>query len=130
MQTMTKKPKTIRATWEVDTRSSAMLDWADHIRSSSSSGGIATTDGGTMWTSAKEYTFEMPITVSGTGKVEPVTLSGTWTGTAMGSGWSGGSIGFGSTTKTYISSPWVLLDDLTDEQREMVQEAILEQIAR
>lgn len=99
------------------------------------SGGISTTDGGTWW--PKWTSSTEPITITGTS--EPIKITGTfepptagWSfgggivtgGVAIGSGWSGGT-----TSGTFSWPTWTYeIEVFTDEQKEMIQAAILEQV--
>lgn len=102
--------KKIKGVLEVDYKPSAFKGMWEYLK-----GGVATLDGGTMWT---------PFTSS-------TTVSGVFTTSATGSGWSGWDPAT-STVSTYkASGTWSLVwgTGLTDEQQKMVEDAICEQIA-
>jgi len=132
---MTKKARKIKATIEVDPRKGLIHDWAD-TWSISSAGGIATTDGGTFWMpevkSSSTITFKEPP-ASGGRITGTFPLAAGWPSSAAGSGWSSGT----STTSSIFSTAWTTGgfvwsydEDFTPEQRKMISDAILEQIAR
>ena len=119
-----KKPGLISATLEADYRSRFREIIAKKIKAMDSptvrkSESISTLDGGTMWLSGSSVTSAKPFTS---------------TTTATGSGWSSSSIytPFTSSISSFGSASWVFDPDvlLTEDERQMVTEAICEEIRK
>ena len=114
-----KKPGFISAAIEADYRAKFREIIAEKIKASSTTGkkseSISTLDGGTMWLNGSS-----------------VTSAETFTSTSI--GWSSGSIytPFTSSVSSFGSASWVFDPDvlLTEDERQMVVEAICEEIRK
>lgn len=138
---LTKKPKSISASLEVDHRKALMGKmsddefWTTLKAGKTLSSGIATGDGGTAYPRPSS-TWKVP---SGSLYGSGIYVGGGSTGSTIttpfagGSGWYGGtgSVGTVSTSSTWtLRSPWFIEDEFSVRQREAITEAICEEIRK